>query len=214
MTTSVLSRLVYGGSFDPVHRGHIAMMKYVLARGYTRRLDVVPAKVSPFKQDAPPSLPDEVRLELLRIAVAVVVRELDQPEAIRVLDYELRSPPPSYTAHTLRWLREHHPGESIGMLIGSDSFHELDAWFQPEEIVAHHPVVVFRRTGDELPDLERRARELKAKFSNIACDFRLLDNPLVDCSSSEIRAALAAGGVNGVEDCLPSEVRGVLAARN
>jgi nicotinate-nucleotide adenylyltransferase len=210
----VLSRLVYGGSFDPVHRGHIAMMKYVLARGLTRRLDVVPAKVSPFKQDAPPSLPDEVRLELLEIAVAVACRDLDRPEAIRVLDYELRSPPPSYTAHTLRWLREHHPGESIGILIGSDSFHDLDAWFQPEEIMAHHPVVVFRRTGDEIPDLERRARELSEKFPELSCDFRLLDNPLVDCSSSEIRAALAEGGVGSAGDCLPSEVRGVLAAKN
>lgn len=203
MTTGALSRLVYGGSFDPVHRGHIAMMKYVLSRGLARRLDVVPAKVSPFKQDQPPSLPEELRLELLGIAVTCVGRELGAADLpVRILDFELRSPPPSYTARTLRWLRESYPGERIGLLVGSDSFRAMADWKTPDEILANHAVLVFRRAGDEIAGLEERAGEFRALAAG--SEIRFLDNTLVDCSSTQLRGALKTGEKIG--DCLPEEI--------
>ncbi len=214
------SRLMFGGSFDPVHAGHIAIMRYVLAEKITSRLDIVPARVSPFKTDRPPLFSDERRLDFLRIAARLVRDELALPEPegdalrdadpIRILDFELNAPPPSYTARTLRWLRETRPGERIGLLVGSDSFRGFYDWMEPGEILKAHALVVFRRRGDQTAELEEIARELRARFAPAACEFVFLDNPLVDCSSTAIRAALRAGRPDDAADCLPGAIRKAL----
>ncbi len=195
-------RLIYGGSFDPPHRGHVAIVEHVLRHSITRAIDLIPAAVSPFKQDAPPTSGVD-RLALLHAALSEFEREHSK-ERIRVRTLELDRPPPSYSADTCAALRALFPGQTLGLLIGSDSLRELHLWTRIASILEHHPVCVFQRDSESRAESEAISAQLATDFAGAR--FHLLDNPLVPCASSAIRAQLAAGVESAVADCLTPEV--------
>ena len=184
-----LDRLIYGGSFDPPHRGHFSMLRYVLENNLTRLVDLVPAQVSPFKEDAPP-LPPEIRLEMLRLGLEGFLSAEEQ-NRVRVTDAELRRAPPSYSRDTCRVLREEFPGARIGLLLGSDSVRELDRWMTPEEILREHPILVFLRLGEDEASVRRSVRELEERYARESPRFFYFSQVQVDCSSTQLRRIFA-----------------------
>lgn len=185
-----VERLVFGGSFDPPHRGHLAMIRYVLERGETDFLDIVPAAVSPFKTRTPP-LPGAERLKLIQLALGDIAIDIDAyRDRIRVLDVELNRAGPSFTADTLKQLRGEFREVRIGLLIGSDSFLDIERWTRFRDILFHHTLLVFRRRGDDPERLAAHIRKLKHEYSNAGPEIRLLDNPLVDVASRDVRRAV------------------------
>ncbi|MBU3666120.1 MAG: nicotinate (nicotinamide) nucleotide adenylyltransferase [Chthoniobacterales bacterium] len=130
---------VLGGTFDPVHHGHLVLARAAKEEFGLDRVIFVPAKISPHKTGTTPSTAAD-RLAMIRLAVA------NEP-GFEVCDCELRRPPPSYTVDTLRELKSRHPQDELHLLIGADNVAKFDTWHRPEEIARLARIVVLDRAG-------------------------------------------------------------------
>lgn len=208
-------RLVFGGSFDPPHRGHLEIIRHAFAENLCDNLDLVPAAVSPFKQRTPP-VSGEDRVRLLELALEDFREELaPYRERIRILDLEIQRDPPSFSSETLKQIRSEFPRTRTGVLIGSDSFVDFERWHRFRDILFHHTLVVFLRRGDDREELDRQIRRFKHEYSNAGPEIKLLNNPFVDCSSSEVRSAVSRGALDhhAVKNCLTPSVRDFIAGK-
>jgi nicotinate-nucleotide adenylyltransferase len=173
---------IFGGTFDPVHHGHLLMAQEALEQLGLDRLLFIPAAVSPFKQDRVPGATADQRLAMIRLATA------PEPRFV-VDDRELRRGGPSYTVDTVRSLLEDHPGVRFILLIGSDQLPQLGQW----------------RGITELKNLVDFAILTRGDDSSLigASDFpRVIRR--IDLSSTEIRNRLASG--LSVRLMVPAEV--------
>lgn len=134
--------VVYGGSFCPVHVGHIMVGGYVgqFVDGVDEVMFMLSAQ-NPLKPAYP--LSDEERLERLLAATAPY-------PFMSVSDLELTMPRPSYTIDTLRRLAADNPDSRFRLLVGSDNILEIDRWREPEEILGRFGVLVYPRPGYEV----------------------------------------------------------------
>lgn len=143
--------VLYGGSFNPVHRGHVALVHQVLETVTADHLLIIPARVSPFKQHAPP-LPDELRVAMLRAALGSTPR-------VSLLDVELRLPPPSYTIHTVRRLASQLPCVRFLWAMGSDGFPLFRQWYHADALLELTSLLVVARRGAGTPPDAESARQ-------------------------------------------------------
>jgi nicotinate (nicotinamide) nucleotide adenylyltransferase len=157
---------VFGGSFNPVHEGHVGIVRALAADAELQGILVVPARKSPFKRDATP-LPAEVRWAMLRSALAGIPR-------VWLSDLELRRPAPSYTVETLRTLSALLPAARLHFALGWDAFAEFARWHGSAEILSLAGLIVFDRAG--------RGREAPADPADWA---RLLPPPWDACARPE-----------------------------
>ena len=127
-----------GGSFDPVHNGHVALVDHVLASGLADRIVVVPARRSPLKEAASAPPPD--RLAMTELAFAGRAHVVVDPR-------ETRREGPSYTVDTLRALVAEHPGDSWRLIIGADNLADLPRWRDVSGLLALAEVLVLQRSG-------------------------------------------------------------------
>lgn len=168
---------IFGGSFDPIHMGHVNLAKYVLSH---TDLDEVWLMVSPRNplKDHGPVATDEQRLAMARLAVE------DIP-GIKVSDFEFSLPIPSYTYLTLTRLREAYPDIDFRLIIGGDNWADFDRWRNPEEILTEFGVIVYPRPGENL----------KIPSHNSQCtshNVTLLEGaPKMPISSTQIRTLLS-----------------------
>jgi nicotinate-nucleotide adenylyltransferase len=135
---------LFGGSFDPVHHGHLIVAQVAMEALRLDSLRFVPARQQPFKVGRHQSAPEH-RAAMLSLAIA-------GSSAFAVERTELERPPPSYTVHTLEDLRQRHPATELVLLLGADAAADLPAWHQAERIPQLARVVVFARAGSPVPD--------------------------------------------------------------
>ncbi len=173
---------LYGGSFDPPHLGHLAIARQVLERFAVDRLVFLPASHSPLKEGTP-NATDAQRLEMLRLST------IDEPR-FTVSDFALRKGGISYTVDTLRAWRQREPDTDLLFIAGMDSLLTLHAWREPFEIVRFCTFVTFRRPGLPIPAPEDL--KLPPDIARQLLD-QVVDGPLVDVSSSDIRERAARG---------------------
>ncbi len=168
---------IFGGSFDPIHNGHINLAKYVLAH---TDLDEVWLMVSPLNPLKPQGYvaTDEQRLEMVRLAVA------DTP-GIRVSDFEFHLPIPSYTYKTLTELKKNYPENDFRLIIGGDNWASFDRWRNPQEILSEFGVIVYPRPGEQIPNPSKGVTILNGA-------------PEMPVSSTEIRSILKNGYTQNV----------------
>jgi len=179
---------LFGGSFDPVHIGHlIAAEAAGEALGATVRF--VPARVQPFKRAAQGATPEQ-RAEMLDLAVAGNPR-------LAVERIELTLPAPSYTVRTLQALAEREPGNRFALLLGADAAAELAAWYQVDALPGLADVVVFARPGASLP----RHPAIR----------RVVEIPAVEVSATLIRERVRQA--RSIRYLVPDAVRDYIAAR-
>ena len=188
-----------GGSFDPVHRGHIAVAKAALRLLPVDGLVFIPTAFSPLK-DEKARATDADRLTMLRLAVA------DEPR-FSVTDMEIARGGVSYTVDTLREWRRLHPADEIFFIAGMDSLLTLRKWREPLEIVNLCRFVAFRRPGVPPPRAEDLGFEDMAVARRLVSD--VVEGPMCDVSSSEIRRRVAAG--EDIADLVTPEVGGYIA---
>jgi nicotinate-nucleotide adenylyltransferase len=208
--TKLADHIMFGGSFDPPHVGHFSMARYIIETGIADSLDFIPVAVSPFKLNDPPPANPRNRLDMLRLGVEELCSIKGVREHIRIREIELDRPPPSYTVDTCRILRNEMPGKKIAILMGSDSFVHFKSWHMQDEIIAHHPIVVFMRSGFDGTNVQGHRDYILQEYGTVNAQIHILDNPRVDCSSSEIKELLSTRrsiSLPGfIRDCLPASI--------
>lgn len=130
---------IFGGSFDPVHHGHLILARAACEELGLDRVIFIPANLSPHKTESRPATAQD-RLAMLQ-------RAIEGEPGFEASDVELLRPPPSYTVETLRELKARHPGDELVLLIGADNVAKFDTWREPEEIRQHARIAVLDRAN-------------------------------------------------------------------
>lgn len=173
---------IFGGTFDPVHLGHLIMADQCREQAELDQVWFIPAARPPHKQDRP--LTGFVhRAEMLALAIAGM-------PAFRVDELEKDRPGPSYTAETLQELQGRHPDTRFALLLGSDCLPDLPGWKNPTRIIELAELLVFSRPGWSL-----RAEEEVRQSLNLAAEtpfrLRVIHAPLIDIASHDLRERVA-----------------------
>ena len=155
---------IFGGSFNPIHNGHIAIAQAVLKQCGLDEVWLMVSPQNPLKQNSNDLLDDQLRLQIARKA-------LEDVEGVVACDYEFHLPKPSYTWNTLQHLTKDYPDHTFILLIGGDNWVHFQRWRHWQDILWHHDVIVYPR--DEYQGT--------------------IDVPLFDVSSTEIRQKVRAG---------------------
>ena len=175
---------VYGGTFDPVHFGHLILAEQCREQGRLDQVWFVPSPRPPNKLDRPLTR-FEQRVEMLQLAVA------GQP-AFRIDEIEKERTGPSYTFETLAELHRRHPGDDLFFLLGSDTLADLPSWREPGRIADLAGLLVVVRPGHAVLSAE----ELRARLhlgENDRLEMQIIEVPLIDISSRDLRRRAAAG---------------------
>lgn len=162
---------VFGGSFDPIHHGHLLAAQAVVEALGLEELRFVPAREQPFKIGRH-AAPAEARARMVSLAIAGEPR-------FRLESAELERSGPSYTVDTLRALHARRSDHEFALLVGADAARDLPTWHQAEALPALATIVVFARPGVPLPALPWPVRGVTV--------------PAVDISATEIRRRVAEG---------------------
>ena len=162
---------IFGGSFDPVHRGHLALATEVISRGLAAEVWFMVTPQNPHKQGS--ALSDErLRLQMVQLAV-------EGNAGMKACDFEFALPRPSYTLNTLNALDNAFPGNEFLLLIGADNWEKFDRWYKGDEILSRYGVIVYPRGSEICPQLPQSVQWLPAV--------------LHDVSSTMVRAAVEEG---------------------
>ncbi|TWT40924.1 Nicotinate-nucleotide adenylyltransferase [Phycisphaerae bacterium RAS1] len=199
MTDSVL---LFGGTFDPIHNGHLAIARFAAARLSIPRVVLIPSGQPPHKREAALAA-GEHRLAMCRLAVA-------GDELFEVSDWELNRGGPSYTLLTVQEFRRR-----VGMdvrvcwLIGADMLRDLGSWYRIGELAGLCTFVSMARPGVARPDLALALPMLTAQQRSEIAAY-IIDGPLIDISATDIRQRVARGETIG--DVVPESVAAYVAA--
>jgi len=175
---------LYGGSFDPVHFGHLLLAECCREQCQLDTIWFAPAAVPPHKQDRELSSASH-RIEMLKLAIG-------GHEAFSVYLGEIERGGVSYTVETLERLHAEHPGDEWFLPMGADSLADLQNWRKPERICELAIPVVVRRAGSPEPDDVVLAKLMSRERLAIARENRVM-MPVVELSASDIRRRIAAG---------------------
>lgn len=145
-TNSARARIaIFGGSFDPVHRGHLAMATAAREVAALSEVLFMPAAVSPFKKGTIASA--EQRHHMLSLALAD-----EGMDWARVSDFEWKRPGPSYSWKTARHFRSLQPDAEWCWILGTDQWEQIDRWAEPEQLRESLHFLVFTREGQIVRD--------------------------------------------------------------
>ena len=174
---------IFGGSFDPIHFGHLILAEHCREQAQLDQLWFMPSAMAPHKRDGP-TLTDRQRVELIELAIA-------GNAAFCCSDIELKRGGVSYTVDTLSSVRDSNPGDELFLLMGADSLYQFDTWREPARILELAIPLVVNRPYSDVVDLEVFAKHVD---SNRLSQFKQYNvtSPLIDISSSEIRSRVAA----------------------
>ena len=171
------------GTFDPPHKGHVAIAKHMLATQGLDQVWLVVTPQNPFKQDNLLSA-DQHRLAMVRIAVR-------GQEGLLASGFELELPKPNYTVDSLGFMRQRWPQHRFDLIIGSDNLATLHKWKDAEEILERHRVLVYPRAGL----MDHLASTIFQGHAGIRV---VADAPMLPYTSTDVRADIR--GWHDVED--------------
>jgi nicotinate-nucleotide adenylyltransferase len=158
---------IYGGTFDPIHHGHLIVAREALEKLGTEKVILIPARMSPLRKTVPIA-EDEIRLSMIHAAI-------ENEPGFAVDDCELRRPPPSYTIDTIEQIRQRNADATIYCLIGEDNVAKLTKWRRFADLEKMVRFIVLDRTGQRpshvYPVIRRK----------------------IDISATEIRKRVATG---------------------
>lgn len=164
---------IYGGSFNPIHNGHLAIARQMLGKAGLDEVWLMVSPQNPLKQAAA-LLSDDKRLLMARTA-------LQGEPHIMASDYEFHLPRPSYMWNTLQHLRHDFPDREFTLLIGADNWAVFHRWHRADDIIAHYPIAIYPRTG------------YPVSADSLPPTVRLIDTGLYDVSSTQVRQLAARG---------------------
>lgn len=174
---------IFGGSFNPIHTGHIALAKSLCEKAGLDEVWFMVSPMNPFKKTATDLLDDHLRLEM-------VEKALEKEPQLKACDYEFRLPKPSYTWHTLQAISQEFTDIEFTLLIGGDNWAAFDKWYHHEDILAHYPIVVYPRQGSSV--------------GKVPEGVTIVETPLLNISSTEIRQRIKEG--KSIEGMVPESI--------
>lgn len=177
---------IYGGSFDPIHHGHLILAREAREALDLERIIFVPAAVSPFK-GRPPAASGEARLAMLRAAI-------EGEQGFEIDECELRRPPPSWTIDTVEQIQKREPEAELYLLVGEDNVATLSQWRRFDDLKKLVRFVVLDRTGSETPR-----------------DYRVVRRK-IDISATNIRKRVARG--QSIRYLVPQAVEKIIRRQN
>lgn len=166
----------FGGSFNPLHVGHLAVAEACREGASLDRVVWIPAATSPHKQGRRDMASGDDRLAMVEAAIA-------SHEQFETSAIEIEREGVSYTVDTLRELRQRHPDDDLFWIVGGDSLASFATWREPREIVRLARLVAYPRPG----------ANLSAVPDWVMARTTLVEAPLLAISSTDLRARLAAG---------------------
>ena len=174
---------ILGGSFNPVHIGHVMLAAYLSQWGYVDKVWLTLSPQNPLK-DPRALISDIKRLNMLH-------RATKNTEFIQTCDIELSMPRPSFTIDTLDTLTKRYPGKKFKLIIGSDNWSIFEKWKEADRILEEYGVIVYPRQGYPIKN-------------HLVDGMEVADAPIIDISSTFIRSAVSMG--RNVEAFLPAGV--------
>jgi nicotinate-nucleotide adenylyltransferase len=178
----------YGGTFDPIHQGHLQLALFVQQCCHLDRLELIPCHLPPHR--AHPGVSSAHRAEMVRLAIAPFAQL-----GLNLLELEKNSP--SYTIETLEILHRAHPHDQLLFVIGMDSLTQFHRWHRYQEILKLCHLVVCQRPGYHIDSVETKtllAQHQRFSTSELieqsAGGIFILQNPLFDISATAIRQSL------------------------
>lgn len=169
---------LYGGTFDPLHIGHVRLAAHVAGMDGIDEVWFMPSRRNPLKPGHAVAS-DSERLEMCRRAAADM-------DGVSVTDIEMHMPEPSYTIHTLRALSARHPDCRFTPVVGADNWQCIDQWFLHDEIIDRYGLLVYPRPRVNMP----------ADGAWPDGVTYLADAPQTDISSTHLRARLSEGFID------------------
>ncbi len=177
--------LLFGGSFDPVHHGHLIVARHVAEQLAVQGVILIPSQAPPHKTNVALAAVSH-RLEMCRLAVA-------GDSTFEVSDWEASQPGPNYTLHTVEHFRAAlGAGAALHWLLGLDSLHELHTWYRASDLVEACTMVTALRPGSAAPAVDRLVGRFSASVARRLVD-RVVPGPQIDISSTDIRMRVRAG---------------------
>ena len=162
---------LYFGSFNPIHHGHLIVASYILNKQLVDQIWFVVSPLNPFKEKKD-LINEYTRLELVKIAI-------DGERNMRSIDVEFKMPKPSYTIDTLKTLNHLYPEHYFKIIVGADSYENIERWKSGTEILESNPIIVYRRLGYSFaPKGDKH--------------IYLSESPLIEISSTAIRRMIKA----------------------
>ena len=161
---------IFGGTFNPIHHGHLINIALVKENFDLDLILLIPVKEPVHKSLSDNILPGD-RLKMVELAIA-------DERCYKALDIEIKRESPSYTITTLEELKKIYCNDELFLIIGSDSFNELDTWREYKKILSDYTVIVLQRPGDTL---------LRNDLLSIAKKVELQTGYMIEISSSMIR---------------------------
>ena len=173
MSTSLHKVGIFGGSFNPIHVGHLALANYLCEFGGLDSVWFLVTPQNPLKRQDD-LLDDCHRLEPARMAIQDYAK-------FRVSDFEFSLPRPSYTIHTLQALKVAYPENEFHLIMGSDNWKVFNLWHHPQQLLAENRRIIYPRPG------------FPVDACGLPSQVRLVKAPLLDVSSTFIREGLRLG---------------------
>ena len=166
---------IYGGSFNPIHKGHTELAASIVQQGLVDELWLLVSPLNPLKQGETSDIAEyEHRLSMARLATEDI-------EGVKVSDFEKNLPLPSYTITTLGELHKAYPEHEFVLVIGADNWERFPRWYHAQEIIDTYSILIYRRSGCEMDE------------TLLPPSVQVVDTPLYDISSTEIRESVKKG---------------------
>lgn len=191
---------VFGGTFDPIHLGHLIIAEQCREQANLDQVRFVPSARPPHKSEKEISA-FERRSDMLQLAIA------GHP-AFRVDELEKDRPGPSFTADTLAELHRSYPGAELYLMIGSDCLPDLPGWHDPVRIVKQASILVTARPGWDVWSPEQLRTAIKLP-DDVPLHMQVLSIPLIDIASRDLRRRVSEG--RSIRYFVPSAVTAYVA---
>ncbi len=187
---------LYGGTFDPVHIGHLLLAEWIRDELDLRKIIFIPAAIPPHKQDKRIT-PADIRWQMLQLSI-------QGNPSFNISDFELKNKNVSYSLKTILHYRRtlKISRENLFFLIGADNLENFSSWYKPDEILNACHVVVYRRPGTIIADAP----------NEYVTKMKIMDNPLIAISSSDIRRRIRNG--QSVKYMIPPHVETLIYENN
>ncbi len=185
---------IMGGTFDPIHYGHLLLGERAYEQFYLDQILYMPSGNPPHKQNRQGRASIRQRMDMVELAIR------DNPH-FSLLDAEMHTDGYSYTYMTLERLKAQNPHTEYYFIIGADSLFDFERWKYPERICSQAKILAAGRSEAGWTEVNRKIRELSERFQS---EFYYLEAPHVDISSHSLRENIHDG--KSVRYLLPDEV--------